>query len=330
METHAKDYVRRFFNAHDTAVTELPDYAYSDNWTGDNALAILETFCGEDKPWFLQVNFPGPHNPWDVTEAMQKRWRDVDFPLPWDCSLTAEEAVGAVKIRRNYAAMLENIDTQIGRILARLKELGEYENTLIVYSSDHGEMLGDKKRYFKSVPYQGAVHIPLIMAGPDIEKGSTCDELAQLHDLAAVFAEYGGGKMPAGNQALSLLPFAEGGKGSLREYQASALSFSPQNRDHPDYEEFSLYDKSRSSQAELMETFREEFGSIPGAVPETAYKFNLDWSLVMTKTRKLIIFNSDSRKPELYDLVRDPQEKENIADNERETVTHMAELVHGF
>jgi arylsulfatase A-like enzyme len=313
MEDHAHDYIRRFLDAHDTCPTTLPEAAYSDNWTGNNALTMLETLHNDDRPWFLQVNFPGPHNPWDVTASMRKRWDTVDFPLPKGCSLDGEAAVRALKIRRNYAAMLENIDFQIGRILIRLKELGEYENTLIVYASDHGEMLGDRGRYFKTVPYRGAVHIPLVIAGPDTQAGILSGELAQLHDLAATFAEYGGGSMPEPAEALSLLSLAAGGEGTLREYQFSALSFSLKETEHDDYADYSRYRRSSSNQEELIRKFKDEFGPIPGAVPEKAYKFTRDWRCVITKTHKLACIESEHVEEELYHLVSDPWEEYNLA-----------------
>jgi arylsulfatase A-like enzyme len=332
MEEHARDYIRRFFNAQDTRATNLPDAAYSDNWTGDNALAMLERLHNDDKPWFLQVNFPGPHNPWDVTESMRERWSNVDFPLPGQYPLNDDEAGRANRIRRNYAAMLENIDRQIGRLLARLKELGEYENTLVVYASDHGEMLGDRGRYFKTVPYRASLHIPLVIAGPDLKAGEFCAELAQLHDLAATFAEYGGGKMPEPGESVSLLPLAAGEKTAIREYQFASLFFSLREAENDDYADYGQYRRAHSGQEELVKKFKAEFCQIPGAVPESAYKFTRDWRCVITKTHKLIVFESknEKAKEELYHLAADPWERYNLSGSDTATLDKLRALLPGF
>jgi hypothetical protein len=122
------------------AVNPLPDDAYCDTWIAQNGLDMLATFS-KDQPWHLVVNFAGPHDPYDVTESMRAKWKDVDFPQPVANDTDDPEII---RLRQqHYAAMIENIDTQVGRYLTLLEKRGELENTVIFYSSDHGEMLGD-------------------------------------------------------------------------------------------------------------------------------------------------------------------------------------------
>jgi arylsulfatase len=147
------------------AANPLPDHAYCDNWIAQNGLDLLSSFS-KDQPWHLVVNFAGPHDPYDVTEAMSDRWKDAGFPLPVD---NDEDDRETIRLRQqNYAAMIENIDIQIGRYLELLDERGELDNTIIVFSSDHGEMLGEHNRWAKSVWHEGAVKIPLIVSGPSV------------------------------------------------------------------------------------------------------------------------------------------------------------------
>lgn len=94
------------------------------------------------KPWFLIVNFPGPHEPMDGTSDMISRWRDMRFPLP--ALRDNADPDLQIDIRRRYAAMLENIDRLLGIYIETLKERGKFENTLIVFASDHCEMLSNR------------------------------------------------------------------------------------------------------------------------------------------------------------------------------------------
>jgi len=186
------------------AITELPEDAYCDNWVADNALHFLEQFDRE-RPWHLWINFVGPHDPYDVTPAMRERWGSVDFPPPVDNANPAD----AVVRRQNYAAMIENIDRHVGRIIDAVADRGELDNTVIVYCSDHGEMLGDHDRWAKSVWYEPSVHVPLIVAGPGAAESAVSAALVSMHDLSATFLDYAGAAPLPAADARSLRPSIE-------------------------------------------------------------------------------------------------------------------------
>ena len=220
-EMHVADMSRRR-DAHYacTEPTPLPDHAYGDTWVAGNGLRLLESFAS-DQPWFLQVNFPGPHDPMDVTESMHDRWEGVDFPPPVDC--WAFDAATHTRIRRNYAAMIENIDGHFGRYLEVLAGRGELDDTLIVYTSDHGEMLGDHNRWAKSSYYQPSVGVPLIVAGPRVRAGQMLSMPVSLLDLAATFLESAGLPIPSDMDSRSLYPLLAGQAADLRPYVVSGL-----------------------------------------------------------------------------------------------------------
>ena len=67
--------------------------------------------------------------------------------------------------------MITGLDDWIGRIISAVEARGELDRTVIIFSSDHGEMLGDHDRWFKQLPHEGAIHVPLIVAGPGITAG---------------------------------------------------------------------------------------------------------------------------------------------------------------
>lgn len=160
----------------------------------------------DDFPWFLLVSFIGPHNPFDPPEEYIKRYQDKDIPLPeidnlegkpnwmknWSSSFDCGTEEGFEKVkktRQHYAAYVELIDEQIGEIISSLEKREMMENTYIIFTSDHGEMLGDHGLYRKHVAYEPSIHVPLIIAGPGIKKGKTSDVLVELIDLHATVCD---------------------------------------------------------------------------------------------------------------------------------------------
>ena len=199
LDIHLDDYTgrtgRQRANYTNTAPTPLPDFAYGDNWIAANGLKLLDGVT-DDAPWFLQVNFNGPHEPMDVTASMQARWPDPDLPPP--VASSQYDATAHLAIRANYAAMIENIDRHLGSYLDYLASRGCGDRTVVIYASDHGEMLGDHDRWGKVVPYQPSVHIPLVMAGPGIDAQPDCDAWVDLVDVAATVLHLAGADFPGG------------------------------------------------------------------------------------------------------------------------------------
>jgi arylsulfatase len=223
---HISDMKKRVELHDDTSATVIPEDAYCDNFITDNGIKMLHNMS-KDKPWFLAVNFTGPHNPWDITSEMKKRWENVKFPLPNSNLKGAEES--DMRIRQNYAAMLENIDRNIGRLLNEIDNLGELQNTIIIYTSDHGEMLGDFGKYHKSTFERGSISIPLVIKVPGGKKGIYSDVLVELQDLAATVLDYAGAEMEEAVDSVSLRPVLENKSIAHRQYQISSLI-------RPDYE----------------------------------------------------------------------------------------------
>jgi arylsulfatase len=197
MDVHIEDYVRRNREGVWTATfpTALPDEAYFDAWITRNGLQLLDR-SPTNAPWYLEVNFQNPHHPWDITERMHKLYRDppVDFPQPTEPDGSASPEAHS-EVRKNYAAMLEHLDECLGRLIARVEERGELDNTLIVFGSDHGEMLGDYGQWQKQSPLQASIGVPLAVAGPGVAKRNLCDDPVTILDLHATFLEVAGAKL---------------------------------------------------------------------------------------------------------------------------------------
>lgn len=203
-----------------TTPVHLADEAYNDNWVGQNALNLIENYP-KDSPWFLQVNFPGPHAPMDITESMASLYKDASFGQPFKNDQLPAELHTA--IRRNYSAMVENIDRWLGRYLATLDKRAELDNTIVVFSSDHGEMLGDHNRWAKTVPYQPSSAVPLVVRGPGVKRGSRQRGPAATLDLTATFLDYAGVASPSKLDSQTLRPLLEGNTSAGRTHVTSGL-----------------------------------------------------------------------------------------------------------
>ena len=299
MEGYAVDHLRRAKDSLDALASDIAEEDYADNWVTENGRKQLREMAATGAPWFLTVNFSGPHDPWDVTPRMKAEWEHRDIPLPEGGTLDRQRLLA---VRQNYAAMLENIDRNIGILVEDLKALGQYEDTVIIYSADHGEMLGDRDRFFKSIPYGPSVHIPLVISGGGALEGHICHELVQLHDLAATIADFAGLTMPEGTDARSLRPLAT-------------------RTDAPPIRSFQY--------AALYPQFREKDDPIPGYEDLDRYRQRhfakgTGWRSVTTKDHRYIEY-LDGRV-ELFDLNADPGETKNIAYEHPELTARFYEI----
>ncbi len=218
LERYSEDFMARrskgwIIGASHDSVLETEDH--QDSYVGTQAVKRLE-LLEHDFPWFMFVSFQGPHDPFDPpTEFADRcRHRAMPPPIPADSAgkpdrtrqrqtayATATDA-DILLARRQYAAKIELIDTQIGRILAALEQRGELDNTIIVFASDHGEMLGDHGLFIKHVAYEPSMRVPLCLCGPGIQPGRS-DALVELFDLNPTLVELAGLPAQAGLDANS-------------------------------------------------------------------------------------------------------------------------------
>ena len=205
-----------------TGVTPVPSELYADNWIGEKGREMIDALP-ENQPWFLQLNFSGPHDPWDVTEEMQQAMEKRTFPEAADCPW--EEIAHNQAVRKNYGAMIENIDRQIGLCMQELERCKMLENTIVIYGADHGELMGDHGLYGKSRPEQGSIHIHLVIDASRFGgmENHCLHTPVELQDLAATFLDYAGVQRPDNWESVSLRPLLEGRESQVRPYAISEL-----------------------------------------------------------------------------------------------------------
>ncbi len=195
---------------------------FNDGTVVDAALERLDTLEG-DAPWCLYVGTLGPHDPYIPPKRFLDMYTDVDFPLPdtFDdpmddkpalyrrtrdrfAQLDREEHRDAIK---HYLAFCSYEDWLFGRLIEKLKERGQYEDTIVLYVSDHGDYLGDHGLWCKGLPsFLSNYHVPAIMKAPGWEQGVVRDELVSLCDFGPTFLELAGVESQVKFAGRSLVP----------------------------------------------------------------------------------------------------------------------------
>ncbi len=224
----------------------LEERYHSDVFTGDSAVSWIRNYADGKQPFFLEVGLPGPHEPWDPPQRLVDLYAEDVGPLPpsigedlsgkppqhakhrefmanapGEARIQMQSATedDVRKMRQHYFGNISLVDEQIGKILAALEERGLSENTVIVMSSDHGEMLGEHGMAYKWLFYDPIVHVPLIVVDPRNPEraGQRCNDLVSLIDLAPTFLDYAGASIPDRMEGQSLRRAAEGAAYPARE-----------------------------------------------------------------------------------------------------------------
>ncbi len=183
-----------------------PKFKDIDSFIGHTAIEWLHTY-DKSQPFYLQVQFTGPHDPYDGPEDFRALYRDqtidigttatIENPSPYlkarlDSLSTITRATRHQRRqwRINYYANISLIDHWVGELLETLRESGFADNTWILFTSDHGEMLGDLGLMGKTVYFDPSVHIPLLIHAPEADPQDT-DQLVQQVDLANTLLDIG-------------------------------------------------------------------------------------------------------------------------------------------
>jgi len=210
----------------------------------DEAIAYISN--SDTTPWFIHISYLSPHPPFIVPEPYNALYDAADVPLPVRHASPQEEAMqhpwarhylsnqldwpythgaslkeyleideGEIRqIKATYFAMMTEVDAQIGRLVAHLKETGAWEQTLIVFTSDHGEQLGDHWMMGKFSYYEQTYFIPLIIRDPGAEsdpgRGKTIDAFSESVDVMPTILECLGLEVPVTCDGASLRRFCKG------------------------------------------------------------------------------------------------------------------------
>lgn len=247
-------------NAAQTHRSGLPVAYHNSTWVGDRTIDYLRTAARGDSPFCLWASFPDPHHPFDAPapwshlhdpaaiDLPPHRARDLDR-RPWWHRAALESTPGITGEMRsvrerysrippqtdaqlraliaNYFGMIALIDHNVGRIVEALADRGLAEDTLVVFTSDHGDWLGDHGLILKGpMFYEGLLRIGLIVRGRGVPASQMIADPVSTLDLAATFGEIAGVPIEAARHSRSLKPVWEGRE--RREFARSEWMLGPQ------------------------------------------------------------------------------------------------------
>lgn len=198
------------------------------NWVAQRSIDFLRR-RDPRKPFFLMASFVRPHAPYDAPSHYFDLYRQKDLRPPlrgdWDdrewleqTGRTFNNLTGPLDpelIRQQmigYYACISHVDNQVGRLLIALQEQGLMDQTVILFTSDHGEMLSDHCLDRKAVPYQGSIRIPMIVSGPEKflrRPYGTDDSLVDIRDVMPTVLDLAGVQAPSHLDGQSLLNHVE-------------------------------------------------------------------------------------------------------------------------
>lgn len=191
----------------------VPEQHHGSKWVADRTIDFLETNRGR-QPFFCWTSWIAPHPPFDVPDSVADLYRDKELPAPIrdvttpntftrvmsdDNTLPPADQRDAFMRRRReaYYAQITFVDQQIGRILDALEHTGLLDDTAIIFTSDHGEMLGDHGSHQKAQPYDSCARVPMIVRYPSrVEAGSTFEPFCDLNDILPTALDLAGVEHP--------------------------------------------------------------------------------------------------------------------------------------
>lgn len=194
-------------------------------WTGERGRAQLQELARGEQPFFLHVSFWKPHSPYEVPQPYDTMYDDVNIPIPPTASLDAIEKLplplqklalrnGGPKLDqerlewayRSYYGTITHVDHEIGLILDTLEATGKAKDTIIVFSSDHGDQLFEHAITDKNCFFEPSVRVPFMISWPDHIKPAQHDELIETVDLLPTLFEFIGLPEPRECQGHSVAP----------------------------------------------------------------------------------------------------------------------------
>ncbi len=245
--------------------TKVPEEYYSTTYIADCAVEWLEARRSNDKPFLLMVSFPDPHHPFTPPGKYWDMYKPEDMVVPaayeaddWDppeyvkvaerdrandprlgqmagysLAVSKQEALEA---RALTCGMISMIDDAVGRVRAAATDVGVADNTVQIYTSDHGDHLGEHRLLFKGAEqYDSLTHVPFIWADPKGDSGTRVDDLAQTLDIGTTILEHAKVEKSLGMQGVVLPTVGGAGRDAAHiqyETQRTQEAFGTRPRVH--------------------------------------------------------------------------------------------------
>ena len=285
-----------YANPESAGITEIPENLLQDVVVTRESLALLLEHHDRspDVPWFVCASYSRPHAPLTAPGRYVRRYRDkvpppevgrvLDdqlelFAKRLEFELTDEETMRA---REGYYAGVDFVDDCIGELVDGLEKVGVLENTIVIYTSDHGEMLGNYGCWGKGLYYEPSIGVPLFISGPDLATGRSVEDPISLMDLYPTTCGLAGLSIPDGIDG-----------GDFSDVLRNTGPVTPPRKFVPSaYYQYGI---------------RIDEGRTPDDTPCAAWRCvrERDWKYVEVEYGPALLF----------DLVNDPHEKTNLAES---------------
>jgi arylsulfatase A len=273
----------------------------------DDIIGFIES--NQSRPWFAFVSHFTPHTPLEAPEALIAKHVARGYTRA-----ATNEGKSNERPIANYLAMVEHLDNEVGRLLAKLEELGLADNTVVIFTSDNGGLSrvtsNAPLREGKGAPYEGGIRVPLIVRWPGkVKAGSECEVPVHAVDFYPTYVALGGAALPADHplDGESLLPLLT---------QTGSLQ--------------------RTTLFWHMPTYTTNYGRTPCAVIREG-----DWKLIHWFGDYLDTsgFTPDDKpygklvvgsRTELYHLRDDPGERKDLAADRPKKTAHLTKTLHAW
>jgi len=220
----------RFISQCSAIKSKLPQELHIDSFVGRSTCEYLQK---AKEPFCLFTSFLSPHNPYDPPEPYDKLFENVDLThlnftegeverkpkevynymnscLRWPFKTDELTKKQVQLMRSHYYSLCTLIDDWVGRIIEILKTRKIFKNTVIIYTSDHGDLLGDHGLLFKQNFYEQSVRVPLIFHAPSLFEPRRVNSIVEAIDLYRTFCDLADTEPGKGTQGMSLLPLLTG------------------------------------------------------------------------------------------------------------------------
>ncbi len=221
------------FTDHGPPVKAEPTALHSSELFGNAAEAFVQSLG--DEPFFAWVAFTAPHDPRQPPEGLRERFAGREPPPPknflpehpfdnGELKIRDEKLLGWPRSREqisaalaDYYACIEGMDVQIARVIAALEAKGRLDDTIILFTSDHGLALGSHGLLGKQNLYEHSMRSPAVIAGPGVPAGKRTDALCYLYDLTATVGDLAGVPAPQKSEGKSLVPVLRDQQSRIRD-----------------------------------------------------------------------------------------------------------------
>ncbi|BDD11382.1 choline-sulfatase [Fulvitalea axinellae] len=227
------------FNDNNGEPFVLAEEYHPTEWTGQTAVDCIKNYDKEE-PMFMKLSFHRPHSPFDPPQRCVDMYDGVDIPEPFigdwadkykDMGNLENPSTPlghfpddyVARSRKHYYASVTFVDEWVGKVTDALKAKGMYDNCLIIFTSDHGDMMGDHYHWRKCYAYEGSAKVPMLMKWPEklkvkAKKGQTLKHPVELRDILPTCLDVAGAEIPAEMEGTSMLRTVRERNPEWREY----------------------------------------------------------------------------------------------------------------